>query len=263
MEARPAQVRKSPRSTDKLRRVEKTSSRMQKIQNFRIWGKPSIQGSGEKTHAATVSSTKMPSGSLMGGRRSGAPENSKAASARAIRMLNAAMDSTIDAAAAKVSQTAARDINDCDGFMLGELLVCQSHQGIAIMESGRRTMTRRFARLPILCLALLSTLDAAQVRRAADTRATVNLDELAKNPASHVVPGGPRREVFDPEMEIRRRPNAGVQLNQPHAAAVTRLAPAAATPVYSGFQGLLDDYTVIPPDTEGAVGPQHVVTMLN
>jgi uncharacterized protein (TIGR03437 family) len=64
-------------------------------------------------------------------------------------------------------------------------------------------------------------------------------------------------------MEIRRRPNAGVKLNLPRAAAVPGPAPAAATPVYSGFQGLLDNYTVIPPDTEGAVGPQHVVTMLN
>ncbi len=39
-------------------------------------------------------------------------------------------------------------------------------------------------------------------------------------------------------------------------------APAAAPP-YTGFQGLLDDYTVVPPDTHGAVGPRDVVTMLN
>jgi uncharacterized protein (TIGR03437 family) len=124
-------------------------------------------------------------------------------------------------------------------------------------------MTRRFARLPILGFALLAALDAAPTRRPADVRATVNLDALAKNPASHAVPGGPRREVFDPGMEIRRRPNAGGNLNLPRAAAVPGPAPAAATPVYSGFQGLVDDFTVIPPDTEGAVGPQHVVTMLN
>ena len=124
-------------------------------------------------------------------------------------------------------------------------------------------MTRTCARLLILCFPLMAALDAAPARRPADTRATVNLDELAKNAASHAVRGGPRREVFDPEMEIRRRPNAGVNLNLPRAAAVPGPAPAAATPVYSGFQGLLDDFTVIPPDTEGAVGPQHVVTMLN
>src|SRR5271157_652903 len=121
MEARPAHARKSQRSTDKLRRVEKTSSRMQKSQNFRIWGKPAIQGSGEKIHATTVRSRKMPRGSLMAGRRNGSPENSRAARARAIKMLNAAMESTIDAAAAKVSQSAARDINEGDGFMGADL----------------------------------------------------------------------------------------------------------------------------------------------
>ena len=131
------------------------------------------------------------------------------------------------------------------------------------MESDRYAMTRRLAQLLILCFPLLAALDAAPARRSADTRATVNLDELAKNPASHAVPGGPRREVFDPGMEIRRRPNAGVNLNLPSAAAVPGPALAAATPVYSGFQALLDNFTVIPPDTEGAVGPQHVVTMLN
>ncbi|MGD0868214.1 MAG: hypothetical protein ABSB88_01580 [Bryobacteraceae bacterium] len=124
-------------------------------------------------------------------------------------------------------------------------------------------MTCRFARLLILCLPLLAALDAAPARRPADARATVDLDELARKPASHAVPGGPRREVFDPEMELRRRPNAGVNLNLPRAAAVPGPAPAAATPVYSGFQGLLDNFTVIPPDTEGAIGPQHLVTMLN
>src|ERR1017187_7284298 len=129
--------------------------------------------------------------------------------------------------------------------------------------SDRHAMTRTCARLLIFCFPLLAALDAAPARRPADTRATVNLDELAKKPASHAVPGGPRREVFDPEMEIRRRSNAGVNLNLPRAAAVPGPAPAAATPVYSGFQGLLDDFTVIPPDTEGAVGPQDVVTMLN
>ena len=44
------------------------------------------------------------------------------------------------------------------------------------------------------------------------------------------------------------------------------MAPSvAATAIlnFSGFQGLADNFTAIPPDTEGAVGPQHVVTMLN
>ena|ERR1017187_5527141 len=131
MAARPAQAKKSHRSTDKLRKVEKTSSRMQKIQNFRIWGKPSIHGSGERIQAASVSNRKMARGSLIGGRRIGSPENNKAARASAIRMLNAAMESTIDAAAANVSQSAARDINDGDGFMKADLQYAR-----ATKESG-------------------------------------------------------------------------------------------------------------------------------
>jgi uncharacterized protein (TIGR03437 family) len=34
-------------------------------------------------------------------------------------------------------------------------------------------------------------------------------------------------------------------------------------PAFGGFPALLDNFRVIPPDTEGAVGPQDVVTMLN
>jgi uncharacterized protein (TIGR03437 family) len=38
---------------------------------------------------------------------------------------------------------------------------------------------------------------------------------------------------------------------------------ATVTPGFGGFQALVDTFKVIPPDTEGAVSPQHVVTMLN
>lgn len=39
--------------------------------------------------------------------------------------------------------------------------------------------------------------------------------------------------------------------------------PGLSPPVATGFQGLNDDNTVIPPDTHGAVGPNHVMTTLN
>ncbi len=41
------------------------------------------------------------------------------------------------------------------------------------------------------------------------------------------------------------------------------LAAAAPAPVITGFQALADDNTAIPPDTQGAVGPSHVMTVLN
>jgi hypothetical protein len=37
----------------------------------------------------------------------------------------------------------------------------------------------------------------------------------------------------------------------------------AAPPLLSGFAGMLDDDTVIPPDTHGAAGPSHLVSILN
>jgi len=41
------------------------------------------------------------------------------------------------------------------------------------------------------------------------------------------------------------------------------VSPAPSTIATMGFQGLLDNGLVIPPDTNGAVGPNHVMTMLN
>lgn len=46
----------------------------------------------------------------------------------------------------------------------------------------------------------------------------------------------------------------------PQAAMVVRVP---SPPLASSFQALLDDGRVIPPDTGGAVGPNHIVTMLN
>jgi PKD domain len=47
---------------------------------------------------------------------------------------------------------------------------------------------------------------------------------------------------------------------QPQSAGAWR---AASPPLASSFPALLDDGRVVPPDTEGAVGPNHVVTMIN
>lgn len=47
---------------------------------------------------------------------------------------------------------------------------------------------------------------------------------------------------------------------EPQAAGVIRIA---SPPLASSFQALLDNGHVIPPDTDGAIGPNHVVTMLN
>jgi hypothetical protein len=43
----------------------------------------------------------------------------------------------------------------------------------------------------------------------------------------------------------------------------TDMTLTPSPPLASSFQALLDDGRLIPPDTDGAVGPNHVVTMLN
>src|ERR1035438_4972691 len=100
---------------------------MQKTQNFRIWGYPSIHGSGEKIQAMSVRAIKIPRGNLIGGSRSFSPENNKAASAMPIKILQIAMENTMDAAAPKVNQRAARDMNDSGGFIEIRPSVWQSH----------------------------------------------------------------------------------------------------------------------------------------
>ena len=113
---------------------------------------------------------------------------------------------------------------------------------------------------------LVSVAGQAQTRRGADVRASANLDAIARRPESHAVMAGAMpREIFEPERAVRRR-NTASAASMAGAARLPETLPAAPTlipPVYTGFQALGDNFTSIPPDTQGAVGPQHLVTILN
>ena len=115
------------------------------------------------------------------------------------------------------------------------------------------------------CLLLGSASGIAQIRRGADVRATASLDEIARRPESHAKAAGTwPREIVEPERAMRKRNTAaaahGREVRQPDTlAGAAPLVP----PVYNGFQALADNFTYIPPDTQGAVGPLDVVTMLN
>src|ERR1019366_3961509 len=99
---------------------------------------------------------------------------------------------------------------------------------------------RHFA---IPCLILWSVSSFAQTRQVAAARASASLDELARLPKNRAVASdGLQRESHEPERAVRRRNSA----------------KPSATPARQP-----DNFTAIPPDTEGAVGPRHVVTMLN
>jgi len=114
----------------------------------------------------------------------------------------------------------------------------------------------RAASLPLVCLALAVSAPA-QVRTAA-RRATVNLDALARQGGMRSA--ARRRSVAKPVRPPRARGRSGFS---PWAARPDDSAPEAGYTVYSGFPALLDNYLSVPPDTGGAVGPGHVVTMLN
>ena len=117
----------------------------------------------------------------------------------------------------------------------------------------------------VITLALLfNTPGFAQRRVSADAIASTSLDELAARPRTFAAQPEGRREIYEPG---RARPQRykGPVTAAPLAGEIA--APAAGVnsiaPSFGGFQGLQDDFTAIPPDTTGAVGPQHIVTMLN
>lgn len=116
----------------------------------------------------------------------------------------------------------------------------------------------------ILYLAVLATAPA-QTRSLPNGRASADLDAIARLPKSRVTDGGgPAREGYEPERALRRR-YAAASRRQPAQSAETVTPPArpAIAPVFTGFLGLAGNFRAVPPDTTGAVGPQHVVTMLN
>ena len=119
--------------------------------------------------------------------------------------------------------------------------------------------------LGALLLALFAPSVLGQTRHDADARASASLAEIARRPKSLSVTGSAgQREVYEPERAVRRRNSANpgtVIARQPEA--VPGQAVAGAIPSFAGFQGLADNFTAIPPDTQGAVGPNHVVTILN
>lgn len=112
---------------------------------------------------------------------------------------------------------------------------------------------------PFLCLMAFAAIGA--VRHPADGRATATLDEIAKRRDSRVPPIAPPRIIHEPEHVPHIR--GGSSTTQPRASASPPATTANAPVSYTGFLGLLDNFTAIPPDTTGAVSRQYVVTMLN
>src|SRR5882672_8240802 len=98
----------------------------------------------------------------------------------------------------------------------------------------------------------------------AGRKATVNFTDLARQEAR--APLAPRTpKVIHSPMPGPREPADGVSPSRDsRAAAQAEAGPAPLSPApASSFLALPDDNTALPPDTHGAVGPNHLMTVLN
>ena len=105
----------------------------------------------------------------------------------------------------------------------------------------------------------------AGIAGVADRKATVNFTDLARQEAR--APLAPRTpKVVHSPMPGPKEPADGVSppRDGSRSAAPAEAGPAPLSPApASSFQALADDNTAIPPDTHGAVGPSHLMTVLN
>lgn len=134
-------------------------------------------------------------------------------------------------------------------------------------SSVKQSVTLRTRLLGVFGLLLLTMPGGfGQVRRMADRKASGRLDDLARQLKNRIdgslAPSLAPREVYEPERAVRKR-NSAARVVLPKEPEPSPAGVATVTPAFGGFQALVDNFKVIPPDTEGAVGPQHVVTMLN
>src|SRR6266849_2820346 len=105
----------------------------------------------------------------------------------------------------------------------------------------------------------------AGIAGVADRKATVNFTDLSRQEArAPLAPKAPK--LIHSPMPGPREPTGRVlPLRDSSGAAMPAEAgPAPLSPALaSNFQALPDDNTAIPPDTHGAVGPNHLMTVLN
>jgi len=99
----------------------------------------------------------------------------------------------------------------------------------------------------------------AQIHPHAGARATVKLDAIAREETRQNLLH-PGRIVHRPVETARPLANGGAA---PAMSPRATVDPDPGYTVYGGFAAILDPYGATPPDTGGAAGPRHVVTMLN
>src|SRR5262249_9315530 len=96
--------------------------------------------------------------------------------------------------------------------------------------------------------------------------ATINLREIAQQPTAmgplEIEAEAKEPGRFPPKRQIP--PNAPLRIEpRPVQAEEIEAPQVASPPLASSFEGLSDNGTAFPPDTEGAVGPNHIMVTLN
>lgn len=100
-------------------------------------------------------------------------------------------------------------------------------------------------------------------RRDADKQSVVNFVELAQRRAMASATAATAARTEKPRPSHRLdRPFSTAQLPFSSALSVAAIA-ASSPPAATNFLALFDNNTTIPPDTMGAVGPNHIMTTLN
>src|SRR5882724_11831863 len=98
----------------------------------------------------------------------------------------------------------------------------------------------------------------------AGRKATANFTDLSRQEARVPLEAGTPKVIHSP-MPGPREPADGVPPSRDsRVAAPAEAGPAPLSPApASSFLALPDDNTALPPDTHGAVGPNHLMTVLN
>ncbi len=135
---------------------------------------------------------------------------------------------------------------------------------------------RRYRRMILLALLLVGSSSNTGARQpdtgltgrpisgvpgVASQHAVVNLAALARTEAAR--PAARTQQVIHPLMQLPTDQARATQWPAPDSAVRQEGSPALSPSPGSSFQALPDPNTSIPPDTHGAVGPDHVMTVLN
>src|SRR5947209_12500240 len=164
--------------------------------------------------------------------------------------------------------------------MMMSRIKTETPQALTLAEAGGPFVSNGTLRSVFALGVLLSILGLAHSSLAAETvtavprvpqaHATINFSQMAQREAAAGLTALRTNQRVAPFISpLAPQPTNGgaAAAAVPNSAQASQAAPAGASPLspqpVSSFQALDDDGTLIPPDTQGAVGPNHLMVALN